>query len=132
LIIGMALVAAVALLMTVALEASGLIESSVNIDLPDLQGLATPDYKTVLIAAAAGIAAILSFETRAANAVGVAISVTTVPASAMLGVASALGEFGLAAGALAVLAINLTVLVGSGSTTLMLQRAFAPAPPRSK
>jgi Domain of unknown function (DUF389) len=40
-----------------------------------------------LIALAAGVAAILFFETRASAAVGVAISVTTIPASAYLGVA---------------------------------------------
>jgi uncharacterized hydrophobic protein (TIGR00271 family) len=124
--IGMGLVAVVALAMTVALVAVGLVSSGVDIALPDLSGLATPDYKTVLIAAAAGVAAILSFETRAANAVGVAISVTTVPASALFGVAIALGEFDQALGALAVLAINLVVLVAAGSLTLVLQRRFAP------
>jgi uncharacterized membrane protein len=112
--------------MTVVLVAVGLVSSEVDIALPDLSGLATPDYKTVLIAAAAGVAAILSFETRAANAVGVAISVTTVPASALFGVAIALGEFDQALGALAVLAINLVVLVAAGSLTLVLQRRFAP------
>lgn len=124
--IGMGLVAVVALVMTVALVAVGLVSSTVDINVPDLRGLATPDYTTVLIAAAAGIAAILSFETRAANAVGVAISVTTVPASALFGVAIALGEFDRALGALAVLAINLTALVATGSLTLILQRRFAP------
>ena len=47
----------------------------------------TTDYSTVLVALAAGVAAMLSFETRASAAVGVAISVTTIPASAYLGVA---------------------------------------------
>ena len=37
-----------------------------------------------------------------------------------------MGEFGDAWGALAVLAINLTVLVTVGSVTLILQRRFAP------
>jgi uncharacterized hydrophobic protein (TIGR00271 family) len=124
--IGMALVALVALVLTVLLVALGLVSSTVDIDLPDLSGLASPDYKTVIIAAAAGVAAILSFETRAANAVGVAISVTTVPASALFGVAVALGEFGSAVGALEVLAINLTLLVVAGTITLLLQRRLAP------
>jgi hypothetical protein len=41
----------------------------------------------------------LSFETRAAAAVGVAISVTTIPASALLDVAVGLGDFDRAGGA---------------------------------
>jgi len=88
---------------------------------------------------------ILSLETRASSAVGVAISVTTIPASAYLAVALAVGEADQAAGALAVLAINVAMLIVSGSGTLVLQRrlgrrdaaraatapALAPAPARS-
>lgn len=126
LLIGMGLVMTVALLMTLVLVTLGLEERGLVIDLPDLKGLANADYTTVLIAAAAGVAAILSFETRAANAVGVAISVTTVPASAYLGVALALGELDGALGAALVLVINLTLLVTSGTITLLLQRKFVP------
>jgi uncharacterized hydrophobic protein (TIGR00271 family) len=133
LVIGMGLVALVAMVMTLILINIGLVERGINIEFADLNGLANADYTTVLIAAAAGVAAILSFETRAANAVGVAISVTTVPASGYVGAAVALGEFGQALGALEVLAINLVLLVVSGTITLMLQRRFVPhhrsAPP---
>jgi len=126
LVIGMGLVMIVALIMTLALATVGLIDRGMNIEFFDLRGLANADYSTVLIAAAAGIAAILSFETRAANAVGVAISVTTVPASGFMGVALALGDLDQALGALVVLAINLTLLVTTGTITLLLQRHFAP------
>jgi uncharacterized hydrophobic protein (TIGR00271 family) len=126
LVIGMGLVMVVALVMTLLLVALGLVDRGQNIDFPDLAGLANVDYTTVLIAGAAGIAAILSFETRAANAVGVAISVTTVPASGYMGAALALGELDGALGALGVLAINLTLLVATGTITLMLQRYFVP------
>lgn len=126
LVIGMGLVMIVALIMTLLLVTVGLVDRGMNIDFSDLNGLANADYTTVLIAGAAGIAAILSFETRAANAVGVAISVTTVPASGYVGVALALGELGGALGAMAVLAINLTLLVMTGTLTLMLQRWFVP------
>ncbi len=88
--------------------------------------LARTDYSTVLIALAAGIAAILSFETRAANAVGVAISVTTVPASAYLGVGIGVGEIGEAIGALQVLFVNVSLMIVTGTITLFLQRRFAP------
>jgi hypothetical protein len=86
-----------------------------------------------LIALAAGVAAMLSFETRAAAAVGVAISVTTIPASALLGVAVGLGDFDKAGGAALVLAVNVTLLIVSGSATLAVQtwlarrRAVPPA-----
>jgi len=69
-----------------------------------LNTLAKTDYSTVLIALAAGVAAILSFETRASAAVGVAISVTTIPASAYLGVAIGGGGTDSALGALLVAA----------------------------
>ena len=57
----------------------------------------------VLVALAAGVAAMLSFETRAASAVGVAISVTTIPASALFGVTLGLGEVSVSWGAAGVL-----------------------------
>jgi hypothetical protein len=73
------------------------------------------------VAAVAGVAAMLSFETRASFAVGVAISVTTIPAAAYVGVAAGIGAWHGAAGALAVLGVNLAVLLMAGTTTLGLQ-----------
>jgi uncharacterized membrane protein len=67
----------------------------------------------------------LSFETRAAAAVGVAISVTTIPASALLGVAVGLGDLDKAGGAALVLAVNVTLLIVSGSVTLAMQTWLA-------
>jgi hypothetical protein len=64
----------------------------------------------------------LSFETRASAAVGVAISVTTIPASAYWGVALGAGQADGAGGALLVLAVNVCLLIVSGSATLALQR----------
>ena len=87
-----------------------------------MKGLATTDYSTVLIALVAGVAAMLSFETRASAAVGVAISVTTIPASAYSGVAVGTGEARSAEGALLVLAVNVCLLIVSGSATLAVQR----------
>ncbi len=55
----------------------------------------------------------LSFETRASAAVGVAISVTTIPASAYLGVALGAGGIDHALGALVVLVINVSLLIVS-------------------
>jgi Domain of unknown function (DUF389) len=57
--------------------------------------------------------------------VGVAISVTTIPASAYLGVAVGVGELSKAHGALLVLGINVGMLILGGSSTLQLQRWLA-------
>ena len=49
--------------------------------------------ETILVAFVAGtLRAMLAFETRASSAIGVAISVTTIPAAAYLGVAIGLGD----------------------------------------
>jgi uncharacterized hydrophobic protein (TIGR00271 family) len=89
-----------------------------------LHGLADIDYSTILVALAAGVAAMLSFETRAASAVGVAISVTTIPASALFGVSLGLGEVSVSWGAAGVLGVNVVLLLVSGTLTLALQTSL--------
>jgi uncharacterized hydrophobic protein (TIGR00271 family) len=98
-----------------------------------LQGLSSVNISTPIGAFAAGVAGMLALETRASSAVGVAISVTTIPASAYLGVASGVGETSKAAGALLVLGVNVAMLLVGGCLTLMVQRWLAsrhsePAP----
>jgi uncharacterized hydrophobic protein (TIGR00271 family) len=90
-----------------------------------LRGLTTVNSSTFIVALAAGAAGMLALETRASSAVGVAISVTTIPASAYLGVAAAVGEFDKATGAAAVLGVNVAMLTIGGTTALLIQRAFA-------
>jgi uncharacterized hydrophobic protein (TIGR00271 family) len=80
---------------------------------------------TILVALAAGAAGILAIETRASAAVGVAISVTTIPAVAFLGVGLGLGEFDKALSALWVLLANVAMMVVGGTTTLAGQRLLA-------
>jgi uncharacterized hydrophobic protein (TIGR00271 family) len=120
--LGLVLVVVVVTALSAALAAAGLLPDGFQVTDSSLSTLAQTDYSTVLIALAAGVAAMLSFETRAAAAVGVAISVTTMPASAYLGVAIGSGSAGEGLGALVVLAINVSLLIVSGSLTLMLQR----------
>jgi uncharacterized hydrophobic protein (TIGR00271 family) len=120
--LGLALVVVVAGLLSWALKVGGFLPDGFTVESSSLSNLAQTDYSTVLIALAAGIAAMLSFETRTSAAVGVAISVTTMPASAYLGVALGAGGAGEAVGALVVLAINVALLILSGSLTLLLQR----------
>jgi uncharacterized hydrophobic protein (TIGR00271 family) len=124
--VGLGLVAAISAIGALLLDATGTLPHDFEIGAGGLGTLATTDYSTVLVALAAGVAAMLSFETRAGVAVGVAISVTTIPASAYLGVAFAVDEIGRGAGALLVLAVNVTLLLVSGSLTLAVQeRLFA-------
>jgi uncharacterized hydrophobic protein (TIGR00271 family) len=87
-----------------------------------LAGLSTVNISTPIVAFAAGVAGMLALETRAGAAVGVAISVTTIPASAYLGVAAGVGKADKALGALLVLGVNVAMLLLAGSLTLIVQR----------
>jgi uncharacterized hydrophobic protein (TIGR00271 family) len=125
LVSGLVLAGLVATALTLALRATGILGSDFVVGHGGLGNLAHTDYSTVLIALAAGVAAMLSFETRASAAVGVAISVTTIPASAYWGVALGAGEAAGAGGALLVLAVNVVLLVVTGTATLLTQRWLA-------
>jgi uncharacterized hydrophobic protein (TIGR00271 family) len=87
-----------------------------------LDSLTSVSNETIVVALVAGVAGMLALETRAASGVGVAISVTTIPAAAYLGVAAGLGELDPAGGALGVLSVNVAMLVVGASVTLALQR----------
>jgi hypothetical protein len=77
------------------------------------------------VSLAAGVAGMLAVETRASAAVGVGISITTIPAAAYLGVAAGVGEATKVGGALAVLGVNVLMLLIAGTLTLVLQRRLA-------
>jgi uncharacterized hydrophobic protein (TIGR00271 family) len=120
--LGLGLVVVTAAVLSFLLKICGLLPDGFEVENSSLVDLAHTDYSTVLIALAAGVAAMLSFETKASAAVGVAISVTTIPASAYLGVAIGGGGIAHALGAAAVLAINVSLLIVSGTLTLLIQR----------
>jgi len=122
LIIGMVVVVVTAAVLSALLKLTGLLPDGFRVEDSSLHNLVHLDYSTVLVAAAAGIAAMLSFETGAAAAVGVAISVTTMPASAYLGVAIGGGGIEQALGAIVVLVVNIALLLLTGSLTLLVQR----------
>ena len=122
--LGMTLVVVTAALLSLLCKWAGWLPDGFQVEQSSLHTLAHVDYSTVLVAAAAGIAAMLSFESGAAAAVGVAISVTTIPASAYLGVAIGGGGIDKALGALAVLGVNIALLILTGSLTLLVQRAL--------
>ena len=125
LLIGMTLAAAAACLSASLQDVFGLIPAGFDIHSTVLGTLATVSNETIVVALAAGIAGMLALETRASAGVGVAVSVTTIPAAAYLGVAAGLGEADQARGALAVLAANVAMLVVGASGTLALQRLLA-------
>jgi uncharacterized hydrophobic protein (TIGR00271 family) len=87
-----------------------------------LGGLTTVNDETIVVALVAGVAGMLALETRASLAVGVAVSVTTIPAAAYLGVAAGVGEVGTAVGALGVLGMNVAMMTLGASASLMVQR----------
>jgi uncharacterized hydrophobic protein (TIGR00271 family) len=123
--LGLGMAGAVAGVMTWLLDAANALPHEFDINSGVLQGLETVNASTPLVALAAGVVGMLALQTRASAAVGVAISVTTIPASAYLAVATAVGQGSKAAGALLVLGINVAMLVVSGTGTLLLQRALA-------
>jgi uncharacterized hydrophobic protein (TIGR00271 family) len=124
LVVGLGVASLVAGLLTALLDLLGLLPASFHVGENGLSGLTTVNSSTIVVAFAAGIAGMLALETRASSAVGVAISVTTIPASAYLGVAAGEGEVDKAVGALAVLGINVGMLLVGGSLTLIVQRAL--------
>ena len=89
LLVGLVWAGVVATVLTLLLLWVGILPAGFKPSHSAVGDLSRTDYATVLIALAAGVAAILSFETRASAAVGVAISVTTIPAIAYFGVALA-------------------------------------------
>jgi uncharacterized membrane protein len=64
----------------------------------------------------------MAFECPGGAAVGVAISVTTIPAAAYVGAAMAMGRDDPMWGTLAVLVANVIMLVVASTTTLEVQR----------
>jgi uncharacterized hydrophobic protein (TIGR00271 family) len=125
LIIGLGCACVVGAMMTFALHALDLLPTGFELGHRGfLAGLSTVNISTPIVALSAGVAGMLALETRASSVVGVAISVTTIPASAYLGVAAGIGEVTKAAGALLVLGINVACLLIGACLTLVCQQAL--------
>jgi uncharacterized hydrophobic protein (TIGR00271 family) len=81
------------------------------------------NHVTVTVAVTAGVAVMVAFVAdQGTGVVGVAISVTTIPAAAYVGLALADAEFGLAGDALLVLAANVLCLTLAQVLTLIVIR----------
>jgi uncharacterized hydrophobic protein (TIGR00271 family) len=122
LVAGLAITALAAFLIALMLRLINHLPSGFSADATGLTGLVTIGVGSFGVALSAGVAAMLALETRASSAVGVAISVTTIPAAAYFGVALAVSQMNRAGGALAVLGINVAMLLIGGTVTLALQR----------
>jgi uncharacterized hydrophobic protein (TIGR00271 family) len=94
-------------------------------DHPLTSFITEPDFLSFFVALVGGAAGVISLTSAKSGAlVGVLISITTIPAAANVGVASAYGRSGDAAGAAAQLGINLSGIVLSGVITLYIQRRY--------
>jgi uncharacterized hydrophobic protein (TIGR00271 family) len=124
LVVGMAMASAAAALVAFVQDWLDLIPSGFSLSSASdaLGGLTSISHETITVAFVAGVAGMLALETRASSAVGVAVSVTTIPAAAYLGVAAGLGETGTAGGALGLLGVNVLMMTLGASATLLVQR----------
>jgi uncharacterized hydrophobic protein (TIGR00271 family) len=113
-----------ALAFSLLLDAAGQIPDGFSpADHPLTRFISHPDELSFVVAFIAGIAGVLSLTSAKSGAlIGVLISVTTIPAAANVAVASSVGEWGEAAGALGQLAVNLAAIVVAGTLTLYVQR----------
>jgi uncharacterized hydrophobic protein (TIGR00271 family) len=126
---GLAVTSLLAVAVTGFLRLFGLLPAGFSLtEIPT--GQTHVNASTILVALAAGVAGMLAVETRASSAVGVAISVITIPAAAFLGVAVGIGDLDHSLSALAVLAANVAMMLIGGSSTLAVQRTRTSRPAR--
>jgi len=124
--LGMAVACASAALLTFVLHQLDVLPAGFTLASASsaLGGLTTVGNETVLVALAAGLGGMLALETAASSAVGVAVSVTTIPAAAYLGVAAGIGNLSAAWGALGVLGTNFGMMIAGALIALGIQRSL--------
>jgi uncharacterized hydrophobic protein (TIGR00271 family) len=122
LLLGLGVACIFAALVTGFLNLCGLLPHAFDVHQVGLTSQQSVSTETILVAFAAGVAGMLAVETRASMGVGVAISVTTIPAAAFLGVAAGVGQFSKSLGALSVLGVNIAMMLLGGSLALAVQR----------
>jgi uncharacterized hydrophobic protein (TIGR00271 family) len=121
--LGLALACLAAAIFAFGQDQLDLLPSGFNLHETGILGsLVDVNDETIVVAFVAGAAGMVAFETRAVAAVGVAISVTTIPAAAYLGVAAGLGELTKSLGALGVLSANVSMMILGASLALWVQR----------
>ncbi|MDH6119896.1 DUF389 domain-containing protein [Kitasatospora sp. GAS204B] len=120
---------ALTILFALMMDAFGLFtEAEFDGARPNTSFIFQPDALSFVVAFLAGVAGLLSLTSAKSGAlVGVAISVTTVPAAANAAVALAYADFGQARGSAAQLLLNLCGITLAGVLTLLVQRAVQRA-----
>ncbi|MFJ5998178.1 DUF389 domain-containing protein [Streptomyces sp. NPDC092370] len=108
------------------MDAVGLFtEARLEADRPNTGFIYAPDLLSFVVAVLAGIAGTLSLTSAKSGAlVGVAISVTTIPAAANAAVALSYGDMGQTWGSTQQLLLNLLGIILAGTLTLLAQKWF--------
>ena len=124
LLVGFPVGMAATILLTWALTAAGVLDSSMLTGKrPDTAFISQPDVLSFLVAFLAGVAGMLSLTSAKSGAlIGVLISVTTIPAAADVAVSTAYGRLGEAGSSVVQLGLNLAGIVLAGILTLYVQQ----------
>ncbi|MCL6735568.1 DUF389 domain-containing protein [Streptomyces neyagawaensis] len=124
LLVGFAMAMAVTVGFTVFMDTLGYFtEAKLEADRPNTAFVYAPDAFSFIVAVLAGIAGTLSLTSAKSGAlVGVAISVTTVPAAANAAVALAYGDTKQTIGSTNQLLLNLAGIILAATLTLILQK----------
>ncbi|GGS64578.1 hypothetical protein GCM10010206_28770 [Streptomyces cinerochromogenes] len=124
LLVGFAVAMAVTVGFTLFMDTIGLFHrSDLEGERPNTAFVYAPDAFSLIVAVLAGVAGTLSLTSAKSGAlVGVAISVTTVPAAANAAAALAYGDTGQTLGSSVQLLVNLGGIVLAGTLTLLAQK----------
>ncbi|MDK1343074.1 DUF389 domain-containing protein [Streptomyces sp. 378] len=126
LLVGFAVAMAVTVGFSLFMDAVGqFTEAQLDGDRPNTGFIYAPDWFSFVVAVLAGIAGTLSLTSAKSGAlVGVAISVTTVPAAANAAVALSYGDTKQTWGSTEQLLLNLVGIIVAGTLTLLAQKWF--------
>lgn len=133
LLAGFAVAMAVTVGFSLLMDAAGqFTESRLEADRPNTGFIYAPDKFSFIVAVLAGIAGTLSLTSAKSGAlVGVAISVTTIPAAANAAVALSYGDTKQTWGSTEQLLLNLLGIIVAGTATLLAQKWFWSRQPRN-
>ncbi|MFF7891233.1 DUF389 domain-containing protein [Streptomyces sp. NPDC007907] len=133
LLVGFAAAMAVTVGFSLFMDAVGLFtEAQLEADRPNTGFIYAPDRLSFVVAVLAGIAGTLSLTSAKSGAlVGVAISVTTIPAAANAAVALSYGDTKQTWGSTEQLLLNLLGIIVAGTLTLLAQKWFWARQPKN-
>ncbi|MFD4988305.1 DUF389 domain-containing protein [Streptomyces sp. NPDC058374] len=124
LVTGFAAAIGATVLFSLAMDAAGLFDASQLTDQrPTTQFIVSPDAFSLIVGVLAGVAGTLSLTSAKSGAlVGVAISVTTIPAAANAAVALSYGNYAQTRASTEQLLLNLFAIAVAGTLTLLAQK----------